>query len=205
MRFDDIAQMVGNTPCVKFVSEETEKANLFVKLEGCNPTGAVKDRACLSIIKTMLKEGKLKPGMTLLDASSGNFATSVAYFGKILGYATEVVVSSKLTQDKRNFMEYFGATVRQMGNFTIEGNKFCHQLVEQDNSKHYCFLDQLHNWANPQAHYETTGAEILADFPNLTMGRRFIRFWWNNVRYGKILKRSKSRCQNRSSSSGFGN
>ena len=192
MRFDEITHMVGNTPCVRFVSQETGKANLFVKLEGYNPTGAVKDRACLSIIKTMLEQGKLQPGMTLLDASSGNFATSVAYFGKILGYPTEVVVSSKLTQDKRNFIEYFGGKIRQMGNFTIEGNKYCHQLVEQDSSNHYCFLDQLHNWANPQAHYETTGAELLADFPNLTMVVGSLGSGGTMFGTGKYLKEKKS-------------
>lgn len=170
MQFDEVAKMVGNTPCVRFISEETGKANLFVKLEGYNPTGAVKDRPCLWIIKSMLQQGKLQPGMTLLDSSSGNFAGSVAYFGKVLGYPTEVVATkSKLTPDKLNFMEYFGAKVTQMGQFTIEGNRYCRQLAEQDTANKYCFLDQLHNWANPQAHYESTAVEIATDFPELAM------------------------------------
>lgn len=170
MRFDEIADMVGGTPSVRFVSDETGKASLFVKLEGCNPTGAVKDRPCLWIVRDMLESGKLQPGMTLLDASSGNFAGSVAYLGKVLGYPTEVVATkSKLTPDKLKFMEYFGAKVTQMGEFTIEGNRHCRRLFEQDDAGTYCFLDQLHNWANPRAHYESTGVEIAADFHDLAL------------------------------------
>lgn len=170
MRFEDVTKMVGGTPCVRFASEETGKARLFLKLEGNNPTGAIKDRPCLSIIQDMLKSGKLKPGMTLLDASSGNFAGSVAYFGRILGYPTEVVANqTKITPEKLAFMEFFGAKVTAMGEFTYEGNQYCRGLAAGEGGEKYCFLDQLHNWANPRAHYEGTGPEIAADFEDLDL------------------------------------
>jgi cysteine synthase len=170
MRFEDVTKMVGGTPCVRFASAETGKARLFVKLEGNNPTGAVKDRPCLSIIQDMLEKGKLKPGMTLLDASSGNFAGSVAYFGRVLGYPAEVVATkSKITPEKRAFVEYFGAKITEMGQFTFEGNRYCRELAAGEGGQEYCFLDQLHNWANPRAHYEGTGEEIAADFENLDL------------------------------------
>lgn len=170
MRFEGVTKMVGGTPCVRFVSEETGRARLFVKLEGNNPTGAVKDRPCLSIIQDKLEEGELQPGMTLLDASSGNFAGSVAYFGRVLGYPAEVVATkSKITPEKLQFLEYFGAKVTEMGQFTFEGNRYCRDLAADEGGEKYCFLDQLHNWANPRAHYRGTGPEIAADFEDLDL------------------------------------
>ena len=169
MRHTDITSMVGQTPHVLLRSPETPAARIHVKLEGCNPTGSVKDRACLNIIRTLRREGKLQPSMTLLDASSGNMACAIAFFGKLLGFPTTVVVNSKITTDKSNFLRYFDAEVIQVGDFTIEGNNYCRDvLVEREPGK-YIFLDQLHNWANPQAYYESVGPEILADFPDVAM------------------------------------
>ncbi|HEX8136909.1 MAG TPA: cysteine synthase family protein [Pyrinomonadaceae bacterium] len=169
MKFNDLQQMVGNTPHVLVRGPETGGARVYVKLEGYNPTGSIKDRACLWIIRSMLDEGLLQPGMTLLDASSGNMACAIAFYGKLMGYAATVVANSKLTDDKRNFIQYFGATLLQAGDFTIEGNRVCREMVERSATAQYCFLDQLHNWANPRAHYESTGPEILADFPEVEM------------------------------------
>jgi cysteine synthase len=93
---------------------------------------------------------------------------AMAYFGRLLGFPVRVVASSKLTDDKHGFMRYFGATVEKVGDFTIEGNRLCRDLAAAEPDR-YCFLDQLHSWANPRAHYETTGPEILADFPAIAM------------------------------------
>lgn len=161
--------MVGNTPHVLVRGLGPRNAKIYAKLEGYNPTGSIKDRACLSIIRSKLAGAQLQPGMTLLDASSGNMACSIAFYGKVMGYPTTVVANSKLTVDKRNFIKYFDATLLEVGDFTIDGNRACAEMVEQAGPGRYCFLDQLHNWANPQAHYETTGPEILADFSELAM------------------------------------
>jgi|SRR5215213_257824 len=169
MKCDDLLQLIGNTPHVLLHGLESGDARVYAKLEGYNPTGSIKDRACLKIIRSLLADGQLQPGMTLLDASSGNMACSIAFCGKMMGYPTTVVANSKLTIDKRNFINYFGATLLEVGNFTIDGNRACREMVEQAGPGRYCFLDQLHNWANPQAHYETTGPEIIADFPELAM------------------------------------
>ena len=169
MKCDDLLQLVGNTPHVLVRGLDAGDAKVYAKLEGYNPTGSIKDRACLNMIRRMLAEGQLEPGMTLLDASSGNMACSIAFCGKILGYPTTVVANSKLTIDKRNFINYFGATLLEVGNFTIDGNRACREMVERAGPGRYCFLDQLHNWANPAAHYQTTGPEIMADFPELAM------------------------------------
>ena len=167
MKVTDIRMLVGNTPVVQFRSDEVPGARFWVKLEGCNPSGSVKDRACLYNINDALKTGRLRPGMTILDASSGNMACALAYFGRVLGHPVTVVCSTKLTQDKAAFIRYFGAELISKGDFTVEGNGLCREMAAAEPGK-YCFMDQLHNWANPLASYEMTGPEIMADFPDLT-------------------------------------
>lgn len=169
MIIETMQQAVGQTPHLRVSAPELPEARLFVKLEGYNPTGSVKDRGGLRMIREALDAGSLRPGMTLLDASSGNMACALAYFGRVLGYRTEVVVSSKLTEDKRNFLRFYCATIHQVGDFTIDGNHWCRELAEREGGDRYHFFDQLHNWANPRAHYEGTGPEILADFPDVGM------------------------------------
>ncbi len=169
MILQSMDQAVGRTPCLRLRSPELPEARVHVKLEGMNPTGSVKDRAGLRMIREALDAGSLRPGVTLLDASSGNMACALAYFGRVLGFPTMVVVSSKLTEDKRNFLRYYGATVHQTGDFTIEGNRWCRELVEREGGDRYWFFDQLHNWANPRAHYEGTGPEILEAFPDVEL------------------------------------
>jgi [CysO sulfur-carrier protein]-thiocarboxylate-dependent cysteine synthase len=169
MRYTDVPSMVGQTPHLRLRSTETPGAQIYAKLEGYNPTGSVKDRACLNMMRTLEREGKLRAPSTLLDASSGNFACAVALFAKLFGFSATVIVNSKITADKRNFLEYFGAEVIQVGDFTIEGNRYCRDVLLQREPDKYLFLDQLHNWSNPQAYYESIGPEILADFPNVAM------------------------------------
>ena len=169
MKYTDIMSMVGQTPHLRVRSAETPAARIHVKLEGYNPTGSVKDRACLNMIRTLEREGQLLPPVTLLDASSGNMACAIALFAKLYGFPATVIVNSKITADKRNFLQYFGAEVIEIGDFTIEGNRYCREVLLQREPCKYLFLDQLHNWSNPQAYYESIGPEILADFPNVAM------------------------------------
>jgi cysteine synthase len=173
MRFEDVAGMVGRTPHLRVRCDEVPpSAQIYVKLEGTNPTGSVKDRACLGIIRALEREGRLPPRpnkVTLLDASSGNFACAVAFYGKLLGHPATVVVNSKLTTDKRNFLQFFGAEIIQVGDFTIEGNRYCREVLAPERPDDYLFLDQLHNWANPRAYYDSMGPEILSDFPDVAM------------------------------------
>lgn len=169
MRYEDLLQTVGDTPHILVRQDASRAARVYVKLEGTNPTGSVKDRAALRMIRGALERGELRPGMTLLDASSGNMACALAFYGRLFGHEAEVVAGSKLTQDKQNFIEYYGAKLHRVGDFTIEGNRFCRELVGRSEPGRYCFLDQLHNWDNPRAHFEATGPEILRDFPEVAM------------------------------------
>ena len=168
MRSDTFESLVGNSPVVRFHHADLPSAaRLWIKLEGCNPTGSVKDRACIFLLRDALRRGLLRPGMIVLDASSGNMACSIAYFGRILGYKVKVVCGSKLTADKANFIRLFGAELIRHGDITLEGNQLCREQILAGAPDQYCFLDQLHNWANPKAAYETMAPEILTDFPDV--------------------------------------
>ncbi|HEX2093720.1 MAG TPA: cysteine synthase family protein [Longimicrobiaceae bacterium] len=169
MIYETMQQAIGRTPHLRVRAPEIPDGRIYVKLEGLNPTGSVKDRAGLGMIRDALAAGTLRPGVTLLDASSGNMACALAYFGRLLGHPARVVVSSKLTEDKRNFLRYYGADIVQVGGFTIEGNQWCRELIEREGGEGYCFIDQLHNWSNPRAHYEGTGPEILESFPDVEL------------------------------------
>jgi [CysO sulfur-carrier protein]-thiocarboxylate-dependent cysteine synthase len=168
MVYKDILSMVGKTPSIGLRVDNGPAQQFFMKLEGSNPSGSIKDRACVFMLQSALEDGTLVPGRIVLDASSGNFACALALYTKYLGYQCEVAVSSKLTSEKRGFLEYLGTRIYNVGDFTIEGNEFCRQLNESNPGK-YFFTDQLHNWRNPQAHYQTTGPEIIFDFPDIAM------------------------------------
>lgn len=165
--YGSMMELIGNTPLVEFKTKDVEP-KIFIKLESANPTGSIKDRACMYNIRAAQRSGALSPGKTILDASSGNMACALAYFGKILGYPVHVICNSKLTEDKKSFIQYFGATLDVHGEITVEGNRLCAEMVStEEGQRKYCFMDQLHNQANPQASYETLGPEIARDLPNV--------------------------------------
>ncbi len=165
--FESLARRVGNTPLLELPSPLNSPVRLLVKLEGNNPTGSVKDRSSVAMIKAMIRGPGWNPSKILLDASSGNLGCSLAYFGRALGVNVHIVSSSKLTAEKKFLMEYFGAFVETTGEFTIEGNRYCRELAQSDPEKWH-FLDQLHNSENPMAHVTGTGPEILSQAPEVT-------------------------------------
>jgi len=168
MKLESIFELVGNTPIIKIDLNLKNNINIYVKLEGHNPTGSIKDRAAFSIIKDKIAKKELIEDKKILDASSGSFACSMAYFGQLYGYDVVTVTGDKMTEDKLNFVNFFGAkNIKYNGNFTIDSNLYCKEVLIKNNPEEYCFLDQLHNWNNPKAHYETTGPEILNDLPNV--------------------------------------
>ncbi len=163
-----IRGLVGNTPLLEVRHPGGRRHRLLLKLEGQNPTGSIKDRACVQIISDLTESGRLKPGMTLLDASSGNMACSIAFWARVCGHPAVVVTNSKLTAEKRSFIRFFAAVIVEEGDFTIEGSRRCAQMAAAE-PRRYVFMDQLHNWSNPLAHVRTTGPEILAAAPDVTM------------------------------------
>ncbi|PCJ25995.1 MAG: hypothetical protein COA97_06710 [Flavobacteriales bacterium] len=169
MIFESIQDMMGNTPLIRFKSEEIPDANIYIKLESLNPTGSIKDRASLYNIMGAIEDGSLTKEKTILDASSGNMACALAFYGRVLGYKVKVICNTKLTEDKKQFIEYFGAELDVIGEITYEGNQYCKELASsEEGQKKYCFLDQLHNPNNPKASYETLGPEIIKQMPDVS-------------------------------------
>ena len=166
--YQNVLDQVGNTPMVKLNQEFSNEVTCYVKLEGANPTGSVKDRPALALIQGEIKKGNLVKGKRILDASSGSFACAISYFGRILGFPVTVVTGSKLTEDKKHFIKYFGAELISHGNFTVDGNRYCREVLLEKDPDRYCFLDQLHNWNNPKAHYQSTAPEILRDMEDVS-------------------------------------
>jgi [CysO sulfur-carrier protein]-thiocarboxylate-dependent cysteine synthase len=165
--FESLANMVGNTPLLEIPSLLRPGARLLVKLEGHNPTGSVKDRACVAMLRAMARDPAWHSSKTILDASSGNMGCSLAYFGHAMGVTVRIVSSSKLTVEKRRFIEYFKGSVQAIGEMTIEGNRYCSEMASSQPERWY-FLDQLHNPENPAAHVTRTGPEILSQVPQVT-------------------------------------
>lgn len=158
-----MAGLVGNTPMVELPTRsDNPNVRLFAKLEGNNPASSVKDRAARSMIQRAEDRGDLKPGMTLIEPTSGNTGIALAMIAASKGYPIELVMSANSTAERVRTMRAFGAKViLTPGERTIEGAiDFARDRAKQDG---YFMLDQFANPDNPLAHYETTGPEIWRD------------------------------------------
>ena len=166
-----IFALVGNTPMVdvEILTPEKRQLCLSLKLEGANPSGSLKDRAAVWILKDMISRGILREGSTLLDASSGNMASALALFGKSLGLRVHVICGPTLTAEKQRYLELLGAhmIVSDLGPYTYDAYRMCLSLMSTTRSIDYCFTDQLHNPLNPRSHEMTTGPEIMRQRPNV--------------------------------------
>ncbi|MFT7634001.1 MAG: cysteine synthase B [Mariniblastus sp.] len=158
-----MAGLVGKTPLVEIPTRTTNPdVRLFAKLEGNNPASSVKDRAASSMIRRAEERGDLKPGMTLIEPTSGNTGIALAMIAASRGYPIELVMPANSTAERVRTMRAFGAKViLTPGERTIEGSiDFARERAKQPG---YCMLDQFANPDNPLAHYETTGPEIWDD------------------------------------------
>ncbi len=155
---------VGNTPLVELRNVRDGVApgiRIFGKLEGFNPGGSVKDRAGKWMVEDGLKTGKLVPGKTILDSTSGNTGIALAWIGAALGYPVKLVMPSNVSIERKRVVTAFGAEV--VYSDPLEGSdgaiRLCRQILAEDPDR-YFKPDQYNNPANPLAHYETTGPEI---------------------------------------------
>ena len=157
--------LIGNTPLVRLARLEPHPGvEVHAKLESKNPGGSVKDRAAASMILDGLRTGALRPGRTLLDATSGNTGIAYAMLGAALGYPVKLCVPSSVTAERKRLLHVFGADV--VWTSPLEGSdgaiQMAHQLYAEDRER-YFYPDQYNNPANWRAHYETTGPEILEE------------------------------------------
>lgn len=152
-----ISDLVGNTPLVELVHLNTSKnVKVFAKMEGHNPGGSVKDRAALNMIKSALERGDIKPGSTLIEATSGNTGIALAMIAGTYNIPIELIMPSNSTKERTQTMEAFGAKV-----ILLETIEACRDYAEEKSQQTgYYMLDQFANKDNYLAHYKTTGPEL---------------------------------------------
>jgi cysteine synthase B len=167
VRADSVLDLIGNTPLVAAHELSPNPAvRLFVKLEGMNPGGSVKDRIAKAMIEDAEEAGRLRPGDTILEPSSGNTGIGLALVCRVKGYKLRVVLPENVSVERRKLLEIFGAEV--IPSPAAEGSngaiKVAKELAKEGG---VVFLYQYGNAANPKAHYEGTGPEIWADCPEV--------------------------------------
>ncbi len=167
-RYEDILDAVGHTPLVAIPRMSPNPAvRIFAKLEMYNPTGSVKDRTAKYLVEDLERRGLLKPDSIILEPTSGNTGIALAMIGRRKGYRVALVMPDNVTQERRQMAALFGAEIIDSpGHLGSNGAiALAKHLVERD--ERFVMPYQYGNPANPLAHYETTGPEILADCPEV--------------------------------------
>ncbi|NLE08180.1 MAG: cysteine synthase family protein [Dehalococcoidales bacterium] len=159
---NSILELIGNTPMVKINHLcPNESVTIYAKIEGCNPTGSIKDRIALSMIQQAEMEGRLTHGKTIIEPTSGNTGVALAMIGVVKGYDVEIVMSEAVSTERIQMIKAFGGKVTLTdGKLGTDGAiTKARELVKQNPDK-YFMPDQFSNVSNKMAHYRTTGAEI---------------------------------------------
>ncbi len=163
MTYPTIEDFVGNTPLVRLQRLPGETSNrILVKLEGNNPAGSVKDRPALSMIRRAEERGEIRPGDTLIEATSGNTGIALAMAATIKGYRMILIMPENMSLERRALMRSYGAEiVLTPAEGSMEAAIDLARAMETRGEGR--ILDQFSNPDNPRAHYETTGPEIWRD------------------------------------------
>jgi cysteine synthase B len=169
MPYESILDAIGNTPLVK-LSRLSPKpgVNVYAKLEGANPTGSLKDRIALYMIRAAEESGALTPDKTILEPTSGNTGISLAMVARAKGYKLLCVLPDIVTPEREQLLRAFGAdVVYAQGACSTNDAVFMAQRMLAEEPDKYFMPYQYGNENNPRAHYETTGPEILRDLPQV--------------------------------------
>lgn len=174
--YGSITELVGHTPLVELKNYEKNnnlRAKLIGKLEYLNPTGSVKDRAALNMIEKGEAEGKLKPGGTILESTSGNTGISLAAFAAAKGYHLHIFMEPGCTPERVQILKAYGATVQYyqdipgfneiMAKYGFDKERIIAAIEKFADDNGYYYTSQLTNDANWQAHIKSTGPEIVED------------------------------------------
>ncbi|NIK93004.1 cysteine synthase CysM [Mangrovimonas sp. CR14] len=163
MNSQSITDLIGNTPMVEVQNIlQKEGVRLFLKLEGKNPGGSVKDRAAFNMISEALKRGDIKPGDTLIEATSGNTGIALAFIAKLLSVNMVLIMPENSTEERIKTMRAYGAElILTPADEGIEGSRDLAEKLHEE--KGYFMLNQFANDDNWKAHYKTTGPEIWKD------------------------------------------
>ena len=181
-RYQNILETIGNTPVVRINRLAPAGVNLFVKVEAFNPLGSVKDRLALGVIEAAEKSGELKPGQTVIEATSGNTGIGLAMVCAAKGYPLVVTMAESFSIERRRLMRFLGAKVivtpaadRAVG--------MINKTIELAKAHGWFMTRQFENEANPDYHSRTTAREILDDFA----GER-LDYWVTGYGTGGTLK-----------------
>jgi cysteine synthase len=159
---DNVLQLIGDTPLVPLRGlNPNPKVELWAKLEGCNPGGSVKDRIALAMIEAAEESGQLKPGRTILEATSGNTGIGLAMVSAIKGYKLLLTMSEAVSVERRKILAAYGAEfLLTPGHLGTDGAiERAYDLADAEPER-YVLVDQYNNPANPLAHYNGTAPEI---------------------------------------------
>lgn len=159
---NNILETIGNTPMVRINSlNPNPDVNIYAKLEGFNPSGSIKDRIAVKMINEAEKEGRLRPGQTIIEPTSGNTGIGLAIIGIVKGYPVEIVMSEAVSMERRKIIRSLGGKVILTP--AEEGTDGAIRLARKmvaENPDRYFMPDQFANAANYLAHYQTTALEI---------------------------------------------
>ena len=181
MIFDDITQTIGRTPVIRIHRLAPTDVTMYVKLEAANPGGSVKDRLALGIVEDAERRGLLKPGMTVVEATSGNTGIALAMVCAARGYPFVAVMPESFSVERRQIMRAYGAKVilTPAAERASGAVRLAAQLAEE---RGWFLARQFDNEANPAYHRQTTGPEILADFAD-----RRLDYWVTGYGTGGTL------------------
>ena len=181
-KYPSIVETIGNTPVVRINRLAPQGVNLFVKVEAFNPLGSVKDRLALGVIEAAEKSGQLKPGQTVIEATSGNTGIGLAMVCAAKGYPLVITMAEPFSVERRKLMRFLGAKVivtpaaeRAVG--------MINKTIELAKAHGWFMTRQFENEANPDVHTRTTAREILDDFS----GER-LDYWVTGYGTGGTLK-----------------
>ncbi|MCU1267616.1 MAG: cysteine synthase [Acidobacteria bacterium] len=163
-RFDSVEAAIGHTPLIRLrrvAGDLAAGVSVYAKAEHLNPGGSVKDRAALAMILAGERNGKLRPGMTILDATSGNTGIAYAMVGAARGYPVTICLPQNASRQRKHILRSFGVEIIETDPLlSTDGAQLIARGLFQDNHSKYFYPDQYNNEANWRAHYERTAPEI---------------------------------------------
>jgi cysteine synthase B len=168
-RYESLLDACGNTPLVGLPRlSPTPEVRLWAKLEDRNPTGSIKDRAALWMVRAAEAEGRLRPGDTLLEPTSGNTGIALAMVAKLRGYRLVCVMPENVSMERVTLLRMYGAEI--IFSPAQGGSNRAVAMAKEIAAEHpdWVLLYQYGNEANARAHYESTGPELLRDLPSIT-------------------------------------
>lgn len=180
--YANILETVGNTPVVRINRLSPPDINLFVKVEAFNPLGSVKDRLALGVIEDAERTGELKPGQTVVEATSGNTGIGLAMVCAQKGYPLVLVMAETFSVERRKLMRFLGAKVI-LSPAASRGTGMAEKAAELAKKHGWFYTRQFTNEANADFHSKTTAVEILNDFPNGALD-----YWVTGFGTGGTLK-----------------